>query len=235
MSRALVLALVFIGGIQADTQLTNDLVRIKPERVLSVLEKLGEIGKTPEGGVSRVAFSDADIEGRLYFMKLMKEAGLAVRIDAAGNIIGRREGSVAGLPPVVVGSHLDTVPNGGRFDGALGAVAGLECAAVLKETGLGLRHPLEVVIFTNEEGGLIGSKAMVGALDAKTLDVVSQSGKAMREGIAAVGGDTGRLAEALRAKGDIVAYLEIHIEQGGVLEGRGIPIGVVEGIVGITR
>jgi len=235
MFRALVLALVFVGGIVADPQLTNDLVRIKPERVLSVLEKLGEIGKTPDGGVSRVAFSDADIEGRRYFMKLMKEAGLAVRVDTAGNIIGRREGSVAGLPPIVLGSHLDSVPNGGKYDGALGAVAGLECASVLKETGLVLRHPLEAVIFTNEEGGLIGSKAMAGALNAKTLDVVSQNGKTVRDGMAAVGGDPGRLAEAVRAKGDIAAYLEIHIEQGGVLEERGVPIGVVEGIVGIAR
>ena len=235
MFRALVIALAVIGGIKADPQLTSDLVRIKPERVLAVLEKLGAIGKTPGGGVSRVAFSDADIEGRQYFMKLMKEAGLAVRTDAAGNIIGRREGSVAGLTPIVVGSHLDTVPNGGRFDGALGSVAGLECAAVLKETGLVLRHPLEVIIFTDEEGGLVGSKAMAGGLEEKILDAVSQAGMTVREGIAAIGGDPERLGEALRAKGDIAAYLEIHIEQGGVLEARGTPIGVVEGIVGIAR
>ena len=235
MFRALVIALAVIGGIKADPQLTSDLVRIKPERVLAVLEKLGAIGKTPGGGVSRVAFSDADIEGRQYFMKLMKEAGLAVRTDAAGNIIGRREGSVAGLTPIVVGSHLDTVPNGGRFDGALGSVAGLECAAVLKEMGLVLRHPLEVIIFTDEEGGLVGSKAMAGGLEEKILDAVSQAGMTVREGIAAIGGDPERLGEALRAKGDIAAYLEIHIEQGGVLEARGTPIGVVEGIVGIAR
>ncbi len=127
------------------------------------------------------------------------------------------------------------MPNGGRYDGALGAVAGLECASVLKDTGLRLRHPLEVVIFANEEGGLVGSKAMVGALEEKALDVVSQSGMTMREGILALGGDPARLGEAARAKGEIAAYLEIHIEQGGVLEERGTPIGVVEGIVGIAR
>jgi len=234
-SVGLVLVMAFIGGTKANAQLMNDPVRIKPERVLAVLEKLGGIGKTPAGGISRVAFGDADIKGRSYFVKLMTDAGLAVRIDAAGNIIGRREGSVAGLAPIVVGSHLDSVPNGGRYDGALGAVAGLECAAVLKDTGLDLRHPLELVIFTNEEGGLIGSKAMVGDLEEKALGVASQGGMTMREGVAAVGGDPARLGEAVRAKGDIAAYLEIHIEQGGVLEGRGIPIGVVEGIVGIAR
>jgi N-carbamoyl-L-amino-acid hydrolase len=227
--------MVFAAAVAAYSQLTEASVRIRPERVSAVLEKLGAIGKTAAGGVDRVAFSGADIEGRRYFMGLMKEAGLAVRVDAAGNIIGRREGSVAGLPPIVVGSHLDSVPNGGKYDGALGAAAGLECAAVLEDSGLVLRHPLEVVVFANEEGGLIGSKAMVGGLEAKALDAVSQSGLTMREGIAALGGAPDRLGKAVRAKGDVAAYLEIHIEQGGILEGLGVPIGVVEGIVGIAR
>ncbi len=229
--------LILVFGVSAvvNAQRTENLVRIKPERVMTVLDELGIIGKTSDGGVGRVAFSEADIEGRAFFMKRMEEAGLAVRTDAAGNIIGRREGSVEGLAPIVIGSHLDSVPNGGRYDGAIGAVAGLECAAVLKETSLVLRHPLEVVIFTDEEGGLIGSKAWVGELEAKTLDVMSQSGLSVREGIVAVGGDPSRLAEAARGKGDIAAYLEIHIEQGSVLEDKEIPIGVVEGIVGIAR
>jgi len=209
--------------------------KIRPGRVLSVLAELGEIGKTPEGGVGRVAFSDADLEGRAFFRKRMEEAGLAVRIDAAGNIVGRREGSVKGIPPIVIGSHLDSVPNGGRYDGALGAAAGLECAAALQEAGAFLRHPLEIIIFTDEEGGLIGSRALVGELEAEALGIRTQAGISVREGIVAAGGDPSRLGEAARGKGDVAAYLEIHIEQGGVLDGRKVPIGVVEGIVGIAR
>ena len=219
----------------AHGQGTGSPVKIKPERILSALQDLGEIGKTADGGVARVAFSEADLKGRAYFMKRLEEAGLAVRIDAAGNIIGRREGSLEGVPPIVIGAHLDSVPNGGRYDGALGAVAGLECAAALKDAGSVLRHPLEVIIFTDEEGGLIGSKALVGELEPKALDLMTPSGLSVRQGIAAAGGDPSRLGEAARSKGDVAAYLEIHIEQGGLLDGRGIPIGVVEGIVGIAR
>ncbi len=223
------------GRVEAEVRQLLDGMRVRGERVIERLEALAEIGKTVDGGVNRVAFSDADIQGREFFVALMKKAGLAVRIDAAGNIIGRREGSAEGLAPIVIGSHLDSVPNGGRYDGALGAVAALECAEVLQETGVTLRHPLEVVIFPDEEGGLIGSRGMIGDLDRKTLQVVSQSGKTIEEGIAAVGGDPERLSEAVRKKDDIAAYLEIHIEQGSILENREIPIGVVEGIVGISR
>ncbi len=216
-------------------QTVQGMVRAKQERIMERLVTLGEIGKTGDGGVSRVAFSAPDIDARTFFIKLLERAGLAVRVDTAGNIIGRREGSLPGLAPLVIGSHLDSVPNGGRYDGALGAVAGLECAEVLKETGLVTKHPVEIVIFPDEEGGLIGSRAMIGDLDARTLGLTSQSGLTIREGISAVGGDPERLGKAVRKKGDIAAYLEIHIEQGSTLEDKEIPIGIVEGIVGIAR
>lgn len=199
------------------------------------LEALGEIGKTAERGVNRPAFSEADIQGRAHIIGLMKEAGLEVRIDAAGNIIGRRAGKDKAAPPIVLASHLDTVPNGGKYDGALGVIAALECVQALEEGGIQTRHPLEVIVFTGEEGGLIGSRGMVGELDEKILDLVSQSGKTVREGITALGGNPARLKAAVRVKGDIASYLEIHIEQGSVLDSRGIAIGVVEGIVGIAR
>ena len=208
---------------------------INRERVLARLDALALIGRTPEGGVSRVAFSEADIAGRDHILRLMNEAGLAVRVDPAGNLIGRREGNVAGLAPIVLGSHADTVPNGGRYDGALGVVAALECAEILRERGTTTRHPVEVVVFADEEGGLIGSRGMAGALDEAALAAVSQSGKTVGEGILALGGDPSRLAAAARRPGEIAAYLELHIEQGGVLESRAIPVGVVEGIVGIAR
>jgi len=209
--------------------------KINPARILARLEALGEFGKTAEGGVSRPAFSEADLEGRAYIIGLMKEARFEVRIDALGNIIGRRAGKNKAAPPIVIASHLDTVPNGGRYDGALGVIAALECVQALKEGGFETSHPLEVIISTDEEGGLIGSRGMVGELDDKTLDLVSQSGKTVREGITALGGNPALIKEAVRSKGDIAAYLEVHIEQGSMLNSRGIAIGVVEGIVGIAR
>jgi N-carbamoyl-L-amino-acid hydrolase len=204
-------------------------------RIMARLEALGEFGRTPEGGVNRPAFSEADRQGRAYIIAQMKEAGLEVRIDAVGNIIGRRAGKEKAAPPIVLASHLDTVPNGGRYDGALGVIAALECVQTIGESGIRTRHPLEVVVFTDEEGGLIGSRGMVGELDERTLDLASQSGRTVREGITALGGNPARLKEAARNKGDIAAYLELHIEQGSVLDSRGIDIGVVEGIVGIAR
>ena len=192
---------------------------------------LAEFGKNPQGGVSRVAYSDADKQGREYVLRLLRDARLEVGIDAAGNLIGRRAGSGA---PLLMGSHIDSVPEGGNYDGVVGSLGAIEVAQTLAEKKVPLRHPLEVVIFQNEEGGLIGSRAMDGELTEKELDLVSRSGKTIREGIKFIGGDPARLAEVRRKKGDIAAYLELHIEQGGNLESEKINIGVVEGIVGIN-
>jgi N-carbamoyl-L-amino-acid hydrolase len=164
----------------------------------------------------------------------MRAAKLDVSIDAAGNLIGRRAGSTNGLLPLLIGSHVDTVPEGGNYDGVVGSIGAIEVAQTLAENNLTLRHPLEVVIFQNEEGGLIGSRAIDGELTEKELDLVSRSGKTIREGIKFIGGDVSKLADVRRKKGDIAAYLELHIEQGGTLDNEKINIGVVEGIVGIN-
>lgn len=203
-------------------------------RIEERLKALSQFGRNPEGGVSRVAFSEADVQGRQYVISLMREAGLAVRIDPAGNIIGRREGSDPSLPVILFGSHIDSVPRGGNYDGNVGVIGAIECVQVLKENGITTRHPLEVVVFADEEGGLVGSRAMIGELTPEALEVVSHSGKTVREGIRFIGGDPDRLAEARRRKGEIKAYLELHIEQGARLEDEKIQIGVVEGIVGIN-
>ena len=203
------------------------------DRLQQHITELSRFGANPEGGVSRVAFSAADVAGREYIKKLMQDAGLAVRVDAAGNIIGRREGSDAKLPAIMAGSHTDSVPSGGNYDGDVGVLGAIEVAQLLRERGVGLRHPLEIVSFTDEEGGLIGSLAMTGRLEAAALDVVSHSGKTIREGIRAVGGDPDRLEQARRKPGELKAFVELHIEQGAVLDESGIDIGVVEGIVGI--
>jgi len=209
-------------------------VRVNGKRIMDHILALAEFGKNPQGGVSRVAYSDADKQGREYVLGLMRAAKLDVSIDAAGNLIGRRAGSASGLLPLLIGSHVDSVPEGGNYDGVVGSIGAIEVAQTLAENNVRLRHPLEVVIFQNEEGGLIGSRAMDGELTEKELDLVSRSGKTIREGIKFIGGDVSKLSEVRRKKGDIAAYLELHIEQGGTLDSERINIGVVEGIVGIN-
>lgn len=227
-------ALLSVSG-AASQQASAPALRANGARMQERILKLAEFGRDPRGGVSRVAFTEADRQGRAYIISLMRELGLAVRIDPAGNIIGRREGLDPHVPPIVLGSHIDSVPNGGRYDGVVGVIGALECLQVLAEHGVTTRHPLEVIVFAAEEGGLVGSRAMIGALTPEALDVVSPSGMTMREGIRAIGGDPERLAEAVRRPGEITAFLELHIEQGGTLDAEGVPIGVVEGIVGINR
>jgi len=209
-------------------------LRVNGQRIMDHIVALAEFGKNPQGGVSRVAYSDADKQGREYVRGLMRDARLEVKIDAAGNLIGRRAGSGSNLAPLLMGSHVDSVPEGGNYDGVVGSMGAIEVAQTLAENNVTLRHPFEVVIFQNEEGGLIGSRAMDGELTEKELDLVSRSGKTIREGIKFIGGDPERLAEVRRRKGDIAAYLELHIEQGGILDTEKINIGVVEGIVGIN-
>ena len=213
---------------------TQSTLRVNGKRIVDHLLALAEFGKNPQGGVSRVAYSDADKQGREYVLGLMRAAKLDVTIDAAGNLIGRRAGSAAGLKPLLIGSHIDTVPEGGNYDGVVGSMGAIEVAHTLAENNVTTRHPLEVVIFQNEEGGLIGSRAIDGELTEKELDLVSRSGKTIRDGIKFIGGDPAKLAEVRRRKGDIAAYLELHIEQGAILDSEKINIGVVEGIVGIN-
>jgi N-carbamoyl-L-amino-acid hydrolase len=209
-------------------------LRVNTERIERRIQELSQFGRNPGGGVSRVAFSDADVQGREYVIGLMREAGLAVRIDAAGNIIGRREGSDPDRPGIMFGSHIDAVPHGGNYDGDVGVIGAIECAQVLHENEISTRHPLEVIVFSDEEGGLVGSRAIIGELPPEALDVISHSGKSIRDGIRFIGGDPERLDEARRQEDDIEAFIELHVEQGGILDSKGIEIGIVEGIVGIN-
>lgn len=208
-------------------------LRVNGPRLNATLGALSAFGRNPQGGVSRTAYSDADVQGRRYVMGLMREAGLEVRIDAVGNIRGRRRGG--GGPPLLFGSHIDSVPEGGNYDGTLGSLAAIEVARTLRERGIATRHPLEVVVWQNEEGGLVGSRLATGDFPARELDRVAVSGKSIRDGIALLGGDVAGLEGAVLRRGDVAGYLELHIEQGGTLEREGIDIGVVEGIVGIWQ
>jgi len=217
----------------AAAALGDESIRANPERIEARIQALSQFGRTPEGGVSRVAFSDADLAGREYLGNLMREAGLEVRIDAAGNVIGRRAGRRDELPPILIGSHIDSVPGGGNYDGNVGVIGAIEVVELLNENGIETRHPLEVVSFTDEEGGLTGSRAMIGKLTADAMEVVTHSGLTIREGIRRVGGDPDRIERGARKPGDLKAYIELHIEQGAILHEADVDIGVVEGIVGI--
>jgi beta-ureidopropionase / N-carbamoyl-L-amino-acid hydrolase len=208
-------------------------LRVNGERVNAHLSELAQFGKTPDGGTHRLAYTDIDLQARQYAMKLMREAKLEVSIDVAGNIVGRRAGSERGLKPLMIGSHIDSVPAGGRYDGQVGSMGAIEVSETLAENNVRLRHPLEVVIFQNEEGGTIGSTAIARGLTEKDLNVVTNSKKTIREGIKFIGGDPDKLASAVRKKGHLAGYVELHIEQGGLLYQEKINIGVVEGIVGV--
>ncbi|HKY27936.1 MAG TPA: M20 family metallo-hydrolase [Pyrinomonadaceae bacterium] len=222
-----------IGSVIVHPVIPQSPLRVNGPRIIEHLNALAEFGKNPQGGVSRVAYSEADLRGREYVMGLMRAAKLDVSIDAAGNLIGRRAGK-SKLPPLLFGSHIDTVPEGGNYDGVVGSLGAIEVAQTLAERNVTTGHPLELIIFQNEEGGLIGSRAIDGELTEKELDLVSRSGKTIREGIKYIGGDPSQLAGVRRKRGDIAAYLELHIEQGGTLEAEKINIGIVEGIVGIN-
>ena len=225
----LFVAMTSPAGVAADSKaLTANAQRLEQR-----ISELATFGANPEGGVSRVAFSEADIAGREYIKRLMQDAGLVVRTDTAGNIIGRREGRDPKLPAIMTGSHIDSVPGGGNYDGDVGVLGAIEVAQLLQESGRRLRHSLEIVSFTDEEGGLIGSLAMTGRLQPSALDVMTHSGKTIRDGIRAVGGDPDRLAQSVRKPGELKAFVELHIEQGALLDAGNIDIGVVEGIVGI--
>lgn len=210
-------------------------IKVNQDRMESRIFELAKFGKDANDKGYRVAFTKGDIEARTWYMSLMKKAGLDVNIDHAGNIIGKRKGKNSLLKPIAFGSHIDMVPDGGNYDGCVGSIGGLEIMEVLNENNIVTEHPLELIIFSNEEGGTIGSIAMAGHMTAEGLKQVSQSGLTMAEGIKAIGGNPDSIQYSIRKKGDLKAFFELHIEQGGILEKENLQIGIVEGIVGIVH
>lgn len=223
----------------SDAQGIVSRLELDGEKLLADLDHLAGIGADPRGGVSRVAYSLADVEARAWVIDTMAGLGMQVRRDEALNVMGRYPGREASLKPIALGSHTDTVPNGGRYDGALGVVAALACVRSLHEAGVDLRHPVEVIDFAAEEatlgGGTLGSLAMTGRLQRGALMSAAWDGRPAAVHIRDAGLDPMSLGRAVRPKRCLAAYLELHIEQGGTLDAEGIPIGVVEGIVGIRR
>jgi N-carbamoyl-L-amino-acid hydrolase len=177
--------------------------RADAKRMEERVNELSKFGANLEGGVSRVAFSEADVDGRNYIKGLMEKAGLKVRVDAAGNIIGRREGHDPKLPVILFGSHNDSVPHGGNYDGDVGVLGALECIEVLKQHNHLTNHPPEVAVFSDEEGGLTGSHAVAGELSPEALQLKSHSGKTIGEGIRFIGGDPDHLQSAKRNPSEI--------------------------------
>jgi beta-ureidopropionase / N-carbamoyl-L-amino-acid hydrolase len=212
---------------------------VKAGRLRGTLEKLSEFGRTPEGGVTRLGYSDTELAAREYVSGLMKEAGLEVRSDAAGNLFGRRAGS-AELPVLLFGSHIDSVVGGGRFDGDVGSLGAIEVMNALREGGVKTRHPLEVVIWMNEEGNHFGISTMGSGIAARVLgpeilERKDDQGQSVADWLRRYGQDPARLTDARIARGALAGYLELHIEQGPNLEEAKIPIGVVQGIIGLKR
>jgi beta-ureidopropionase / N-carbamoyl-L-amino-acid hydrolase len=210
-------------------------MRIDKRRLEQSIEELGRIGQTPRGGLTRLALSDEDKRGRDWMVGRMREAGLSITVDQMGNIFGQRAGD-PGLPPVMMGSHVDSVPTGGRYDGQLGVLCGLEVIRSLNDAKIRTRHPVTLAIFTNEEGArfqpaMIASGVMAGkialedAYNARDKDGIRLVDELERIGYL---GAEPCVARPFRA------YLELHIEQGPFLEEDGLSVGVVEGIVAIA-
>ena len=210
----------------------DELPKASAERMESRIMHLSQFGRNADGGVDRVAYTDADIAGRTWLIGEMEKIGLVVNIDFAGNVIGRRAGLNPSLAPIMFGSHSDSVPGGGNYDGDVGVIGALETIEMMNAANIVTDHPLEVIIFADEEGGTVGSMALVGILPDAALKGVNASGYNRGDGVDRLGGDQKRIKEAAR-KSPIHAFVELHIEQGGFLEEKKLNIGIVEGIVGI--
>lgn len=211
-------------------------------RVAAHLRAFARIGYSPDGGMRRLAFSRAELRARELLLHLLATLGLATRVDGIGNVFGRVPGAAApDLPPLLVGSHLDTVPGGGRFDGAVGVVAALELAALLRERGLVTRRPVEIVSFAGEESSrfgraTLGSGVLAGAWDAaEVLELRDAAGVRLGRELRRMGLDPALAGTARREPGAFAAFLELHIEQGRVLEESGDRLGAIEAIAAPVR
>ncbi|MBD2258692.1 Zn-dependent hydrolase [Pseudanabaena sp. FACHB-2040] len=209
---------------------------INGDRLNERIARLAKIGRTASGSIRRLAFTPEDLQARYQVQQWMVAAGMTVRADAAGNLIGRYEGTLGQVPALATGSHIDTVPSGGCFDGVLGVLAGIEVVETLQQNQVRLQHPIEVIVFTDEENTMIGCQAIAGTLDLSdpkqfktTVDVP------IEDCLERIGGNWDELKTARRSRMDMAAFVELHVEQGAVLERQRSNVGVVQGVVGIRR
>ncbi len=215
--------------------ITTAQLLVNGDRLNQSIARLAEIGKLSNGGVKRIAYSQKDIEARNLVQQWMKKLEMQVSIDAAGNIIGRYLGKNINAPALATGSHIDTVPCGGHYDGAYGVLAGLEVVRVLQENQIKLDRSIEVIVFTDEEGSMIGSKAISGRVVQDPGYYRRPDGTDIQTCLTRVGGNWNNITQSRRSNKDITAFVELHVEQGPVLESMSKQIGVVEGIVGQRR
>ncbi len=221
--------------------MTAATIRISRPRLLARIAALARFGALPGGGVTRPCWSPSHEAARAWLLDEMRGAGLAAWVDPAGNVFGALgvEAILPDAPVVLTGSHIDTVPEGGILDGALGVLAGLEALQAIREGDGAHRRPLAVAAWSDEEGrygSLFGSRAFTGRLDvARILEMAAVDGERLADAMARAGFDAARASEARAAPGAVAAYVELHIEQGPKLEEARIPIGVVDSIVGIRR
>ena len=212
------------------------MLKINEDRLLNDLRSLWSIGETPDGGVNRVAFSELDVAGRNWFKERVEQSGLLFTKDGAGNLFASLPSSRHDAPTLLCGSHLDSVPNGGRYDGALGVLSALEAIRTLNESGLSLPVTLSAVSFTDEEGGVVsmfGSHAFTGTLSAELFHSARPFHKALVDGMKRLNISAESAQSVHLTRPSLVGFLEVHIEQGTRLETAGIDIGVVTSIVGI--
>lgn len=208
-------------------------------RIVARIDELAAISQD-EGAITRVCFSPEHRRAADLILGWMREAGMTARMDEIGNVVGRYEGTREGLPCLMVGSHYDTVRDAGRWDGPLGLLTAIECVARIAQAGKRLPYALEVIGFADEEGvrfssTLLGSRAVAGTFDEGVLETRDAAGVKARDAIAAFGLDPARIRRAARRRADVLAYLELHIEQGPVLETQDLPVGVVTAISGASR
>ncbi len=210
---------------------------INQERLWERLQRLSAIGKLESGGITRLSFSEEERQAKILVTSFMKEAGLSVREDEVGNLIGRKEGVHPNTPVVLTGSHVDSVYNGGNFDGPLGVLAAVEALQSMNENNIMTQHPIEVIAFTDEEGarfsfGMIGSRATAGTLKQEDLLNVDKEGISIAQAMISQGLEPKEIAKATRNPEDVKAYIEIHIEQGKRLEKINLSTGIVSGLAG---
>ncbi|WP_339230160.1 Zn-dependent hydrolase [Aeribacillus sp. FSL K6-2833] len=215
------------------------MIKINVQRLMKHIKDLSKFGHDPNGGVTRFPFTDEEREAKQYIVHLMKQIGLEIYEDEIGNLFGKRVGTDSALPSILIGSHLDTVKNGGMFDGALGVLAGIEILQTMMEQGIQTRHSISVAAFTDEEGvrfstGMLGSRALTGELQEEELfQYKDENGISIADAMVQCGYNPKLVHRARRCSEEFKAFLELHIEQGKVLESEQAPVGIVTGIVGV--
>lgn len=229
-----------IGRFRLEAMFTNSSAsRISAQRIWDRCEALALCSESTDA-LTRIYLSEQQRAANVLVQAWMQEAGMATHLDAIGNIVGRYEGKQPGLPCLMLGSHLDTVRDAGKYDGMLGVVAAIECVHALNACGTRLPVAIEVVGFADEEGvrfsaTLLGSRAIAGTFDVSALDKTDRNGTSMREAIRQFGLDPSAIATAARRREEVAAFVELHIEQGPVLEAEGLAVGVVTAINGFCR